>query len=115
MRSQAVFHASEAMGNRFQLCGVCASGTRKLHVDSGRIQDTINTVLVLMSKPRNKGHPDSQSLPILLEESDGIYDIVIDSHDFAARDSTQSQKRADLSSGKSGGRLSFMQLNQSIE
>ena len=114
MRSQAVFHASGAMGNRFQLCGVCASGTRKLHVHSDRIQDTINTVLALMTRTRKEEHPCSNLAPINLQESDWIHEVVINPYDFVIAESTPFHERGGILNGKNGVRLRFMQTNQRV-
>ena len=45
MRSEAVFQARKKLEGRYQLCMLCAKGTRSLHTTSVRIQDTINAVL----------------------------------------------------------------------
>ena len=50
MRSEAVFHASNAIESRYNLCRICAKGTRTLHLSSDRIQDTINTVLAIIGE-----------------------------------------------------------------
>ena len=44
MRSEAVFQARRKLEGRYQLCMLCAKGTRRLHTGSVRIQDTINAV-----------------------------------------------------------------------
>jgi hypothetical protein len=45
MRSQAVFDAKEAVGNRYQLCQLTAKTTRRIHVPASNTQDTINSAL----------------------------------------------------------------------
>ncbi len=50
MRSEAVFQANSVIKGRYNLCRICAIGTRKLHFSSDRIQDTINTVLAIISE-----------------------------------------------------------------
>lgn len=56
MRSDAVFQASNAIEGRYNLCRICAEGTRILHLSSDRIQDTINFVLAIISE-RNGTRP----------------------------------------------------------
>lgn len=51
MRSDLVFCALRKAENRYSLCRVCARGTREIHVRTGRIEDTINEVLVILAKP----------------------------------------------------------------
>lgn len=50
MRSEAVFQASSVIKSRYNLCRMCAKGTRELHFSSDRIQDTINAVLTIISE-----------------------------------------------------------------
>jgi hypothetical protein len=50
MRSETVFQARKKLEGRYQLCILCAKGTRRLHKDSHRIQDTINEVLDILGK-----------------------------------------------------------------
>jgi hypothetical protein len=45
MRSELVFGAVPAITNRYQLCGLVAKATRKLHKPHARMQDTVNEVL----------------------------------------------------------------------
>jgi hypothetical protein len=48
MRSEVVFQASRKVNGRYQLCRVCARGTRELHITSRRVEDTINAVLTIL-------------------------------------------------------------------
>jgi hypothetical protein len=50
MRSDLVFESLGKVENRYTLCRVCAKGTRTLHVQTGRIEDTINEVLQILAK-----------------------------------------------------------------
>jgi hypothetical protein len=52
MRCEAVFVAAKRVGNRYALCRVCAKGARKLHAPSSRIEDTINTALLILGQKR---------------------------------------------------------------
>jgi hypothetical protein len=54
MRSEAVFQASSAIEGRYNLCRICAKGTRKIHSSSDRIQDTINSVLAIISEQNDR-------------------------------------------------------------
>lgn len=82
MRSQAVFKANGVIVNRYELCGICTSGTRKLHIRSGRVQDTINIVLALMSEQRRSNCSLPKDMPAPDEEFDLFYKIEIDPNDF---------------------------------
>jgi hypothetical protein len=53
MRSEAVFQASSVIKSRYNLCRICAKGTRKLHFSSDRIQDTINAVLAIIGRRKD--------------------------------------------------------------
>lgn len=52
MRSEAVFGAIKTVGSRYGLCGICSKGTRELHIPSGRVEDTINIVLLILGRER---------------------------------------------------------------
>jgi hypothetical protein len=45
MRSEAVYRANGIIRERYRLCKALAMATRKLHVPSRRIEDTINAAL----------------------------------------------------------------------
>lgn len=49
-RSDLVFGALGQASGRYQLCRVAAAATRKLHMWNKRIQDTMNDVLMRLSK-----------------------------------------------------------------
>ncbi len=61
MRSEVVYRANRKIEDRYQLCKACAIATRKLHVPSCRIQDTINAVLAGIGEKNKK-----KVVPILL-------------------------------------------------
>jgi hypothetical protein len=48
MRSEVIYRAAKNVESRYALCGVCAKGTRELHIPSGRVEDTINLVLLIL-------------------------------------------------------------------
>jgi len=50
MRSDLVFSALGPAPGRYQLCQLTAKAGRKLHTRKNRIQDTLNDVLLLLSK-----------------------------------------------------------------
>lgn len=50
MRSDLIFDALGKVENRYVLCRVCAKGTRTLHSQTGRIEDTINDVLMILAR-----------------------------------------------------------------
>jgi len=50
MRSDLIFDALGKVESRYALCRVCAKGTRTLHVQTDRIEDTINDVLLILAK-----------------------------------------------------------------
>jgi hypothetical protein len=43
MRSEVIFRASEAISNRYELCQTVAVATRRLHIASQEINQTINS------------------------------------------------------------------------
>lgn len=59
MRSDLVFGALRKAENRYSLCRVCAKGTREIHVQAGRIEDTINEVLLILAKPMRSPRLDA--------------------------------------------------------
>lgn len=50
MRSDLIFDALPQVSNRYQLCRLAATATRKLHKPRTRIQDTRNSVQMRPSK-----------------------------------------------------------------
>ncbi len=50
MRSDLIFDALGKVESRYTLCRVCAKGTRTLHTQTGRIEDTINDVLMILAR-----------------------------------------------------------------
>ena len=50
MRSDLIFDALTHMSNRYRLCRLAATATRRLHKPRTRIQDTMNCVLMRFSK-----------------------------------------------------------------
>lgn len=50
MRSVLIFGVLGRAESRYALCRVCAKGTRRLHAQTGRIEDTINNVLSILAK-----------------------------------------------------------------
>lgn len=56
MRSDLIFGVLGRAESRYALCRMCAKGTRRLHAQTGRIEDTINDVLSILAKlTRNRG------------------------------------------------------------
>lgn len=55
MRSDLVFSALGPAPGRYRLCQLTAKAGRKLHMQKNRIQDTLNDVLLLLSKPSVAG------------------------------------------------------------
>jgi hypothetical protein len=51
MRSELVFKAFIYESNRYQLCGLIAKGTRKLHRPNTRLQETTNDLIERFSAP----------------------------------------------------------------
>jgi len=51
-RSENVFKARRSVSGAFHLCQLCAKATRKMHFDSGRVEDTINLALVIIGNRR---------------------------------------------------------------
>jgi hypothetical protein len=45
VRSETVFAAEQKLANRYMLCRVLATATRKLHKPNTRIEDTTNAIL----------------------------------------------------------------------
>lgn len=68
MRSEMVFQARQKMEGRYRLCMQCAKGTRRLHKDSLRIEDTINEVLAIIGR-ESHGVPERPPEAISIEES----------------------------------------------
>ena len=52
MRNELTFMALAREPNRFRLCMVLATATRKLHRPNTRVQATMNDTLVRLSGPR---------------------------------------------------------------
>jgi hypothetical protein len=52
MRNELTFRALAREPNRFRLCMVLATATRKLHRPNTRVQETMNDALVRLSGPR---------------------------------------------------------------
>ena len=46
MRSEVIFRASEAIGNKYQLCQTVSKAARRLHIKSQEMTQTINNVFV---------------------------------------------------------------------
>ena len=67
MRSEAVFQARRRLEGRYQLCMLCAKGTRRLHTESLRIQDTINAVLGIIGR-EDQPVPEPPPQAILVEK-----------------------------------------------
>jgi hypothetical protein len=42
VRSEAIFRASETISNKFMLCGTVSRATRRLHISSKDMHETIN-------------------------------------------------------------------------
>jgi len=45
MRSELVFAAKRTLSNRYTLCRVLSTSTRKFHISNTRIEDTTDAVL----------------------------------------------------------------------
>lgn len=50
MRSVLIFGVLGRAESRYALCRLCAKETRRLHAQTGRIEDTINDVLSILAK-----------------------------------------------------------------
>jgi hypothetical protein len=46
MRSEVIFRASEAIGNKYKLCQTVAKATRRLHIGTQEMNQTINNAFV---------------------------------------------------------------------
>lgn len=68
MRSDLIFDALTHISNRYQLCLLAATATRRLHKPRSRIQDTMNDVLMRFSKSSPVHVPQ---VARLLKESNG--------------------------------------------
>ena len=68
MRSDLIFDALTHMSNRYRLCRLAATATRRLHKPRTRIQDTMNCVLMRFSKSSPVHGPQTLHL---LKESEG--------------------------------------------
>lgn len=75
MRSESVFVAATKMGCRYALCRVCAKGTRKLHVPSSRIEDTINIVLLILGHKGGGGLLRAPESPLWLNVANYRQDL----------------------------------------
>ena len=73
MRSEVVFQASNAIESRYNLCRICAKGTRTLHISSDRIQDTINTVLAIISERNGTKRLSLLPSPVTKQPSHTVY------------------------------------------
>jgi len=43
MRSEVIFRASETIGNKYKLCQTVSKATRRLHIASSDMNQTINS------------------------------------------------------------------------
>ena len=68
MRSDLIFDALPHVSNRYQLCRLAATATRRLHKPRSRIQDTMNDALTRFSKSSPVHVPQ---VARLLKESKG--------------------------------------------
>ena len=50
MRSDLIYNSLKPINNRYLLCQLVSKATRKFHKPNTRIQDTMNDVLVRVSK-----------------------------------------------------------------
>ncbi len=112
MRSKAVFQASYAIHNRYKLCGICASGTRKLHIRSGRIQDTINVALGVMSEQREGECPATHYASIRNEALNWISEFRINPNDFQTAVSGPLLTREEGLNGKNEVQRTLMHFNR---
>lgn len=46
MRSEVIFRASEAIGNKYKLCQTAGKATRRLHIGTQEMTQTINNAFV---------------------------------------------------------------------
>lgn len=53
MRSHLIYGALAPVQNRYMLCQLVSKATRKFHRPATRVQDTMNDVLVKVSKARD--------------------------------------------------------------
>jgi hypothetical protein len=54
MRSEVIFRASEAIGNKYKLCQTVAKATRRLHIGSHEMTETINNAFVRIAAGANQ-------------------------------------------------------------
>ncbi|QMV18920.1 hypothetical protein GOB94_09710 [Granulicella sp. 5B5] len=54
MRSEVIFRASEAIGNRYKLCQTVAKATRRLHIGTQEMTHTINNAFVRIAAGANQ-------------------------------------------------------------
>ena len=57
MRSDLIFGALAHVTNRYQLCQLASTATRKLHKPNSRLQDTTNDVLIRFQNSNPVGKP----------------------------------------------------------
>jgi hypothetical protein len=50
MRSEIIFRASEAIDNKYRLCQTVAKATRRLHIATRAMNETINSAFVKTSE-----------------------------------------------------------------
>jgi hypothetical protein len=60
MRSDLVFKALSQVNNRYQLCQLASTATRKLHKPNTRLQDTTNEVLCRFQSANPEGETAEQ-------------------------------------------------------
>ncbi len=72
MRSDLIFDALTHVSNRYQLCRLAATATRRLHKPRSRIQDTMNDVLMRFSKSSPVQEPQAAHLLKKSEEHEAL-------------------------------------------
>jgi hypothetical protein len=53
MRSEVIFRASEAIDNKYQLCQTVSKATRRLHIETQNMNQTINNAFMRIATDSN--------------------------------------------------------------
>jgi hypothetical protein len=64
MRSEVIFRATETIANKYKLCQTVSKATRRLHIASGEMNETINIAFLKIAADRELPMPiDMLELP----------------------------------------------------
>jgi hypothetical protein len=63
MRSVLVFRALAQVSNRYRLCKIATTATRKFHRPNSRLQDTINEVLISFHQTNPQAEAANEGSP----------------------------------------------------